>query len=238
LPLQHDDAVVQTAPSAPHAPVDPHRRTPRLDGWAEQGPAQHSLAFKHDSPPPPQPLGATHRDAPVPSATHCPLQQSLLDEHTSHAGRQPPMGAHLRTPLVPAMQRREQQSSSFAQTSSTRRVHALPSVLVHVRFELHRATPSVPDTQLAEQQSAPVAQSSPLGWQPVNAAHRRAPLTVSHTWPQQSESAPQPSPAGRQAVPSTDASTRAESTEPPSGPSRMVSDTPSQPVSRSAAVRR
>lgn len=179
--MQHDDDVAQTAPSAPHGPVEPQRRTPRLDGWAEHGPPQHSLALWHDSPPPAQPPGGAHLDTPLPSATHCPLQQSLLDEHTSHAGRQPPIGAHRRTPLDAAAQRREQQSSSFAQTSSTSRVHALPSVLVHARFAVQRPTPSLPETQLAEQQSAPVPHSSPLGRQPANAAHRRAPLSVSHT---------------------------------------------------------
>jgi hypothetical protein len=177
------------------------------------------------------------------------------------------MGTHLRTPLAVATQRREQQSSSFAQTSSTRRVQALPSLLVHARFTAHRATPSVPETQLAEQQSAAAPHSSPLARQPASAAHRRSPFDVSHTWPQQSVSAPQLSPAGRHvgaaahtpdaheplqqliptrhavpetehAPPSAEASTSAASNEAPSGPSRIVSDTASQPVSARAAIRR
>lgn len=41
FPAQHEDVIVQDAPSTPQAPVDAQRRTPRLVGWLEQGPAQH-----------------------------------------------------------------------------------------------------------------------------------------------------------------------------------------------------
>lgn len=175
------------------------------------------------------------------------------------------MAAHVRVPLPITAQRREQQSASLAQTSPMRCVHARPSVPVHARFMAQRATPSGSEVQLAEQQSAPMPQSSPPGRQPVSTAHRRSPLRLSHTWPQQSASAPQLSPAGWQAgaaaqaptahaplqqsapsrhgvpeiahaLPSTRASAGAASMEPPSGPSRMVSDTASHPDSASAAI--
>lgn len=177
------------------------------------------------------------------------------------------MAAHFLTVELVGMHLREQQSSSLAHTSPSRRVQAFPSVLVHVRFAMQRATPSGPVVQLDEQQSDPVEQSSPLARQPETAAQTRAPLRVSHTCPQQSVSAAQVSPAGwhagaaahapavhaplqqslprRQLVPETahalppslaTSATAPSTGEPPSGPSRMVSDVASQPASASAMI--
>ena len=125
------------------------------------GPAvQHCGLAAQPSPSLPQ-APATQIDTPPSTDAQVPEQQSAFDRHSSHPVRHPPADAQRMTPSLVGTHWREQQSSSFAQMSSTWAVHGFMSFAMQLGSAAQCRTPSAVAVHVTEQQSAFVAQISP-----------------------------------------------------------------------------